>query len=542
MISKNIKNLVSIKKYINHNKKNFLKSKKSESIFLVEFNRWQGIHIAFSYLTNVIKNKFNCKIYAFESYSLLNRDKENLLDKLKWSLGKYFNLKNFGVYSSFGTEKFIKPIYNLEIKNKSKKVFDKFYSKNKSLKKLENLKVEKIWIGDLIYDSYLIKYATYTIDLDSKNFKDFFLNSLYNFYYWNNFFKKNKVVGVAVCHSVYLTGIPLRIANYLNLLNYCFSGANIYNLKNRISYKERINGTDIGYKYFRSFFKKFNLKQKKIFLRIGRSNLSQLILGKKKYYYMQKNSFRNSVKKFNFKKNIKKKIVIYSHLFSDSPHIYGNHFFSDFYEWFKFLKKIIAKTNYDWYIKSHPSEDKTTKEVVDNFVKTTPQVKKISKVISNSVFKTEKIDYALTIFGTVASELPFYGVKVINASKNNPHYDYNFSINPKNLNEYKNLLLNLDKNKFIINHDDLYEYHFMKNYFSFSDNILFRDINQLFKFKNNRQIFLTPDCYEIWLKKFSIKKHKKILKTVENFVNSSDYTIMKSHEKTLNNCSSTINN
>ena len=152
-------------------------------------------------MTNVIKNKFNCKIYAFESYSLLNRDKENLLDKLKWSLGKYFNLKNFGVYSSFGTEKFIKPIYNLEIKNKSKKVFDKFYSKNKSLKKLENLKVEKIWIGDLIYDSYLIKYATYTIDLTLKVLKIFF-KFFNNFYYWNNFFKKNKIVVSLFCHSV----------------------------------------------------------------------------------------------------------------------------------------------------------------------------------------------------------------------------------------------------------------------------------------------------------------------------------------------------
>ena len=41
------------------------------------------------------------------------------------------------------------------------------------------------------------------------------------------------------------------------------------------------------------------------------------------------------------------------------------------------FKENNYKTNYDWYIKSHPSEDKTTKEVVDNFVKTTPQVKNI---------------------------------------------------------------------------------------------------------------------------------------------------------------------
>ena len=31
-------------------------------------------------------------------------------------------------------------------------------------------------------------------------------------------------------------------------------------------------------------------------------------------------------------------------------------------------------------------------------------------------------------YGTVASELPIYNIKVINASKNQPHADFNFQL------------------------------------------------------------------------------------------------------------------
>ena len=38
-------------------------------------------------------------------------------------------------------------------------------------------------------------------------------------------------------------------------------------------------------------------------------------------------------------------------------------------------------------------------------------------------------------------------IRIINASKNNPHSEYNFSITPKNIKQYENLLLNLNKVK-----------------------------------------------------------------------------------------------
>ena len=203
--------------------------------------------------------------------------------------------------------------------------------------------------------------------------------------------------------------------------------------------------------------------------------------------------------------------------------------FPDFYEWFIFLEKIINKTDYDWYLKPHPQEDHVTKKIIDLFIKKNPSVKLLPRNLSNSYIASKKIDFALTVFGTIASELPAYGIKVINASKNNPHFNYNFCINPKNVTEYKKILLNLKKNNFKINKQDLFEFHYMKKHYSDFDSYLFTNLEKYFRYYKNRQIFLTNKCYKLWLENFSVKRHKDIIKMLENFIKSGDYMITNSH-------------
>ena len=108
MIKKFLNNLIIVKKYTQHNKDYLCNKNYSDNIFLVELNRWQAMHIAFSYLANFFSVKKKSKIIAFESYNLLQKQKETLLDKIKWNLGIFLNLKTFGVYRSFGTENFLK--------------------------------------------------------------------------------------------------------------------------------------------------------------------------------------------------------------------------------------------------------------------------------------------------------------------------------------------------------------------------------------------------------------------------------------------------
>ena len=307
----------------------------------------------------------------------------------------------------------------------------------------------------------------------------------------------------------------------------------IVNCSNKISYKNKRNNSDIQSRYFKKIFKQFKKPEVKNYLKIGKEFIKKIVSGEIKHSYSKKTSFSKKKIFLNyFTKSKKKKIVIYSHMFSDSPHVYGNHFFTDFVEWLNFLGEIIKKTDYEWFIKSHPNEDKITNIAIESFLKNFPHVRLLPKNISN-LYLAKKIDFALTVFGTVASELPVFGIKVINASRNNPHFDYKFCINPKNISDYKKILLNLNENNFKINLNDIYEYHYLKkNYLIPENSYIFSDIKDYFKIdiESGREVRWSNSCYKVWLSKFTEEKHFKIKTMFEKFIESGSYMVMPSHK------------
>ena len=243
-----------------------------------------------------------------------------------------------------------------------------------------------------------------------------------------------------------------------------FQDCDLVNLREYFIFKKN-NGSDIQFKLFKNFLKNISRKNVK-FRKEGKKIIQNIISGKKRYYYLKNSSYNN--KKISKTKNLKHriKVVIFAHDFVDSPHIYGNHFFSDFNQWFDFLNQTIKKTNYDWYIKDHPASSFLTTQKINELLKENKNLKLIEKNFPNNKLKFLGIQFVLTVYGTVASELPIYNIKVINASKNQPHADFNFSINPKNLDEYKKLIMNLKNNKFKIDKKQLYYYHYIKDMFS----------------------------------------------------------------------------
>ena len=64
--------------------------------------------------------------------------------------------------------------------------------------------------------------------------------------------------------------------------------------------------------------------------------------------------------------------------------------------------------------------------------------------------------------------MPGYGIKLINASKNNPTFGYNFCINPKNLNLYINRSITKTRG-----------FHIDSNYRSIKGFVYLTDVNRL---------------------------------------------------------------
>ena len=109
-----IKNFIWYDNFKKSNKKLFTsvynqkKFKKSE--ILIEFNGFQTSHVPLSYLSNVLARKYKAEINAFYNYSLISSPLRNtFFNEIKWNIGNFFSLKNFGIYRSFCVNKILKP-------------------------------------------------------------------------------------------------------------------------------------------------------------------------------------------------------------------------------------------------------------------------------------------------------------------------------------------------------------------------------------------------------------------------------------------------
>ena len=101
---------------------------------------------------------------------------------------------------------------------------------------------------NLIYDSYIQKNSVSTIDLKSKNFKLFFKDCIYAFYFWEDYFNKTHVKAVVGSHSVYYSAIPMRIGVKKGCDVFQVNFHNVYRLS-----KKKLFGYDLFSDYKKIF-------------------------------------------------------------------------------------------------------------------------------------------------------------------------------------------------------------------------------------------------------------------------------------------------
>ncbi len=446
-----------------------------------------------------------------------------------WKIGNLLSLKSFGIYKSFGVTRIFWPKINKIINIKAYEEFRKYNHKVKSKEDLENYKIKNILIGDLIYDSYLKKKLYPTIDINSSEFKNFFLDSLKLFFYWENYFKYNTISSAVLYHSVYLSALPLRFSISKKIPTYIINIEKLYSL----NAKRYFYGLE--YLNYKKIFNSFSNRQKKKNLELGKMKLLNRFNGNlsSDMMYTSKTAFGKTTGKRVLKKTKRLKILIAPHSFSDTPHAFGNNFFPDHYEWLESLGKISNKTQYDWYIKCHPdytSYFDNTISIVKKFVKKYPKIIYLNSNTSHNQIIRDGIDYVLTVYGTIAGEYPYFGVNSINASTHHTQANYNFTVNPKNTKEYLKILNNLKKPHKVNKKKQILEHHYMK-YEYFNNRWFFNDLNKvkysIKGYKNLNGIRL----YKYWIDNFDPKLHKARYENIKEFVNSEKYVLTENSKR-----------
>jgi hypothetical protein len=192
----------------------------------------------------------------------------------------------------------------------------------------------------------------------------------------------------------------------------------------------------------------------------------------------------------------------------------------DFYEWLLYLADISTKTDYDWYVKTHPDVSPLSEKVIKEFVDQNSKFNIVPAETSFHQLAHEGVCYVLTCYGSVGHEAPLLGMKVINAG-NNPHMAYDFNYHPKSIKEYENLLLNLSLLDDEVYINDVYEYYYQNHVGMgmISDDWFFQSYdNMLCDLKESERIGST--IFPYFLELLTEVKHDNIISIMTKYVDS----------------------
>ena len=506
--------------FIDRGDRNFIRHNKSffndpinnkDNQILIEMHPIQPNHIAISHFSRVLSEIHDAQLVGYQA-----RIQFELINKIKFYFSKYYK-----IYKSFGVNKFMninKHIY----KTLADQLANKLMSEVKSKSDLENLVVNDICFGDLIYDEYLKLNKVPTVNIKSDEYRKILFEFCILYYYWKDIFSKNNIKGLIVSHSCYFMGIPVRIAISLGIAVYQVNLQSVYFLskKNMFPYSE--------FHSYKDDFEKLEVATKKRGITKAHERLKLIFEGRtdvdqpyiKNSAYSQK---KTPIKILGNKKPIK--ILIASHSFYDSPHGLGMSLFPDFLEWLEFLGEISNQTDYEWYIKTHPGIDILDQKTIDDFVSRFEKIILIPNMTSHHQLIDEGINIVLTIHGSIGIEYAAKNITVINASLNNPHISYDFNIHPKSKEDLKDIIFNLN-NYVNLNlfSENVYKCYYMK-YLNEKHDIFFSNYQSIINQIGGSSSPFSSKIYDRWIDYCTADIQTKIEENLKKFVLSREYKI-----------------
>jgi len=451
-----------------------------------------------SYFVNILAKEKESVIKTFGSYSRI----ESPIDAAIF--------KSFNIIDNVKTT-----LKNKNLIKEKDKIVLNLRKKIKTKKELFNLNINNIPAGIDIYETYL-KRGHATVDFDNEIFWNTLDEAVELILFWNDFFKNNNVSGVVLSHDCYIhMNILAKTAYRQDVPVYLANSVGMHKVDAPFSlYKAR-------YKNYREYFNTLPTKKKSEAIQWAKGRINERLSGQiTDISYSKVSAFQPPIDNSKILCDSGRvKVLIAVHDFFDNPHGSGGMLFTDFYVWLEFLADISNKTNYDWYIKTHPETSKKTLDVLKGDLLKNSKIKIIPKEASFIQLAEEGLDFVLTCYGSVGHELPLLGVQVINASTNNPHIAYNFNWHAESVDHYRELLLKLPLLNINIDSNEVYEFYYMHYKYTILDSFIYNSHSQMMVDLDENSRF-SLNAYIYFIKKLSEEKNLEIKRKMKNFIKS----------------------
>jgi hypothetical protein len=132
-------------------------------------------------------------------------------------------------------------------------------------------------------------------------------------------------------------------------------------------------------------------------------------------------------------------VVVFLHDFFDSPHVYRDLVFSDFWQWICFTIETLRDAGIRFVLKPHPNQISLNGPVFERLRLRYPTISIISPEVTNLQLVEAGMACAVTVYGTVAHEMAYLGIPSI-ACGHHPHVSFDFCRTARTREQYADML------------------------------------------------------------------------------------------------------
>ncbi len=305
----------------------------------------------------------------------------------------------------------------------------------KTLDDLAQLTVRGILIGDLIIDSYIRFKPAPALVLDDLYLLVIIRQSLKDIGKAARYFRRHRPALLLTSYATYIQhGIPARVAVQQGIPVRAFS--NLQDFVTEIT-RDNLSNTRDGKNYKRDFS---TLSDTMSRLTAAERQLNDRLNGRvdAATSYMKTSAYgRTSGKECD----VGGMPVIFLHDFYDSVHLYRWICFHDFWSWACFTIDTLQAAQISFAVKPHPNQIADSSEVMNRLSKKYQGLNVIPADVTNDQLIRSGMACAVTVYGTVASEMAFMGIPTISCG-DNPHVSFEFCHTARTREDYAKLLRN----------------------------------------------------------------------------------------------------
>jgi hypothetical protein len=302
-----------------------------------------------------------------------------------------------------------------------------------SADELETLTISGVACGDLIIDTYLRFRPSPRVVISDLFMLQILWQAHRDVRRAKHYFHSTKPLLYITTYTTYIQhGIATRVAIQEGVPVISFGNGQEFGMLHDDGYAYQVRNSLL---YRRDFDL---LRDPLPFLDLGRTQLEARLSGgiDTATAYMKTSAYLETV---NEVPNVQGAVIVFLHDFYDSPHLYPDLVFPDFWEWVCFTLDTLRSAGIACLVKPHPNQITLSDKVIDELLVRFPDIELIAPEVTNRQLVDAGMACAVTVYGTVAHEMAYMGVPTI-ACARHPHVAFDFCRTAKNRTDYADLL------------------------------------------------------------------------------------------------------